>query len=324
MALMAACLTRWAGISLVLTSMAGIYLFKKENFKTRFIQAAVLAGASFLPLTLWMARNALLTGRSIDREISFHPHHLFFSGMGHLILIAFMFYMGISIWSKRVKRDMAKIPEGVVILIGVLFYFCLIYLIMTLLTMIFFDAATKLGDRIFLPLDIAGILLAGLCIHILLELNKKPGTLKPVIIILCLFVGGVNGFQATQWALHRYYNGVGLDSIRWDHSTMIAEIKKIPSEKIVYSNAPAALYFFLNRDAVMLIAKVNRLTRRPDPQYPVFVSTMKDDLSLHKAFLVYFDPDKEWVRQLKDYKSEIPLKTIVSLPDGAIYVWDDK
>jgi hypothetical protein len=340
MALMAACLTRWVGVTLVLTSVAGIFIFKKESVKTRCINAAVLMIASLLPLLFWMARNALVTGKAINRgQISFHPqaladynifnkftffniHTAFFSGTEGLMLIAVMFCMGMALWSKRDKEGLADVPDRAVIFISVLFCFCLAYYIVLILAMTFIDVFTS-SSRLFLPLDMAWILLAALLLDILLASNKKHKFLKLVFIILCSFVAAANLFDAPQRILQGYCSAVGSDSI-YDDLKIMAEVKKIPSDKRLYTNDSNALYFFAKRDSLEFIPKYEKTTK-PDSVYSIFMAKMKDDLRTHKAVLVYFDPldPGQWLPSLNDIQQEIPLKAVAGDSNEAIYVWDD-
>lgn len=343
MVLMVACLTRWAGVTLVMTSVVGIFLLKKESVKVRCIYAAVLLSMSVLPLLLWMAKNAIFSGIAIDRGINFHPHaiaeynildklklfsnySMFFSGVESLILMAVMFYIGMRIWNKRDQAELVKIPDGVVKLIGVLFYFCFIYYIALVLTMTFIDDLTDTSDRILLPLNIFWILLVSLFLYVLLVSNKRCKFFKLVFIVFCLFVGGDNCYRTLQWALQRYHNGVGFENIHWDYLKLIAEVKKIPADKVVYTNSSKALNFFVKRRFVQVISKARMMATRPDVVDIIFMTKMKDDLRADRAVLIYlnFMFSEGAYPSLVDIKKDIPLKVISRVSDGAIYVWDDK
>jgi len=338
LALMASCLTRWVGVTFVLTSMAGIFLFKKESIKTRCTHVAVLMSASLFPLLLWMVRNAVFIGKAIDRgRISFHPqgmaeynifnkfmffniHTPFFSEAEGVLLIIVMFFIGILIWSKRDKEELANVPDGVAIFIGVLFCFCLIYYAVLILTMTFIDALTT-GERLLLPLNISWILLAGLLLHILLVSNRKSGFLKFVFIVLCLFAGVGSLVEAPQRAFQMYYHAVGSDNLQGDDLRIIAEAKKIPLDKILYTNSSNVLSFFDKRDSLELIPKYEGSTGS-DSVYSIFMTRMKNDLKAHKAVLVYFDliDFNQWAPSIEDIQKVIPLKAVVKCSNGAIYV----
>lgn len=339
--LMLACLTRWTGVPLVLTSVAGIFLFKKESIKTRWIHAAVLMSVSLLPLLLWMAGNAVLKGLTVNGELVFHPHdtaqynifnkfvfigrdNMFFSGAQRFILTAVMLFIGIIIWGKRDKEELAKIPDRVVIFIGLLFCCWLIYYVSFALNITFIDNLNSFRNRHFLPLWITWLLLVGMFLSMLLASNKKHEFLKLVFIVLCLFVGGSNLSRTVQEAWDRYYNGVDFDSKSWENSKIIAEVKKIPLDKILYTNSSDVIYFFAQRGSWQLMPRINQATTKRDPEYPVLMARMKKDFKAHKAILVYLDTmAPEYKPSLEDITREIPLKAVVRVLDGTIYEWDD-
>ena len=340
MTLVIACLTRWTGGALVLASIVGILLFKKENVKTRCMYVGVLISASLLPLLLWMAKNAVLTGRAIDWFFIFNPHtvadynvfnkfvfldsrNILFPGAEGLILIVVIFFIGMVIWSKRDRGFFSQIPDGAVIFTGILFYFSLIYYIVLILTMTFFDNAPKIYYRYLLPLHISWILAGGLFLYILLESNKKNNFLKFVFVVLCLLVGVANSFDTIQAALQRYSSIAGFDGIHGDDGKLIAEVKNIPSDKIVYTNSSNAIYSFVKRDSLEIMPQYE-MANRPNPAYAIFMERMKDDLRAHKAVLVYFVlQDPKLYASLEGIKKAIALKTIARSLNGAIYGWDD-
>ena len=341
MALMAVCLTRRIGVAFVLTSLAGIFLFKKECVKTRCVYAVVLMSASLLPLWVWMLRNILFIGKAIaGAEINFHPqtlerynifnkfpffstHTAFFSGREGLILMTVMFFIGMILLHKRDKAALEGIPDGVFILIGVLFYACLSYYFTLIFTMTFIDVFTK-SDRLLLPLNVFWILLVGLFMYVILASSPKSGFLKLVFIILCVFVGMANAFETPQRVLQGYYNAGGADILPGGDLKMIAEIKKLPLDKMLYTNSSNALYFLAKRDSMEFIPKYEKTGL--DSVYGVFMAKMKDDLQTHKAVLVYFDRSdlNEWFPTLEDIQKEIPLKVVARGLYGAIYDEKDR
>ena len=68
-----AILTRYVGISLVITACAGILTFRKIAWRRRLLEAGILGVIALLTLGLWLAWNVAIADTSVNREWSFHP-----------------------------------------------------------------------------------------------------------------------------------------------------------------------------------------------------------------------------------------------------------
>jgi hypothetical protein len=241
-----------------------------------------------------------------------------------VMLLMVAFFSGLMIYKKRDKKGFDGIPDGAAVFIGVLFCFGLIYYLTSILTMIFLDAMTNLTDRILLPLSISWILFSSMILYVFLASNAKDIFLKRVFIIsLVLSIGGTNFFQTLRWAFHRYRVGVGFEGIGWDHSGIIAETKKIPLDKIIYTNNPNALYVAAQRQAHELVPKMDMMSMKPNTLYSVFMMKMKNDLMAQKAVLVYCNSMcmQCGLPSIEDIQKEVPLKSTVKVTDGAIYTF---
>jgi len=299
-----------------------------------------LAGLSLLPMFLWMGINRLSFGVPIDRMFVFHPRPaaeynifkglLFFdisrlpfvAGKAILISIIVCIISGWVIWEKRDDDAIARIPDRLMVFIKVLFIFCFIYCAGTVLTMLFLDAKTDLNDRILLPVNIFLVLLISVFVHVLLAINKRCKFAKAsLIIMLFICIGGINCTQAIKWASQRHRMGEGYGSVAWQNSAIIAEVKKIPLGKILYSNDPSALYVAAKRESVMIMPRINVWTTLPNPLHSSFIIRMKEDLKTHKGLLVYCVNGGS--PSIEELKEEFPLKVITKVSDGAIYEWDD-
>jgi len=344
--LMCACITRWAGLTLTITSITGILMLKREEIKTRLVYMAILGGIGLLPMFIWSGINRLSVGIPIDRIFVFHPpalsgynilDELFFVNIGDLpffvkkyvvILMSIFLVLGWMIWEKRDKDIADRIPATVVNFIRVLFLFCFIYYVGLVLTMVFFDATTKPDHRMLFPLHIFWILLTCVLLHILLMANKKSKMMKALFIMLFICIGGTNGMGIIKWALQRHAKGEDYDGMAWQNSAIIAEVKKIPLGKVLYTNNSNALYVAAKREAlnIVFVSKNDIVFPMSNSLRSSFMTSMRNDLRTYHGLLVYCDRLCESCKgfpSIDELREEFPLKVVQRVSDGAIYAWDE-
>ncbi|MBF0510746.1 MAG: hypothetical protein HQL13_00285 [Candidatus Omnitrophica bacterium] len=330
-----ACLTRFAGIPLVLTG-ALLLFFQKDWLKSR-IWAVAFGCLSLLPLTLWGVVNFLHSGHWTDRMISFHPlsilgmkgypgliNHLS-TGETDLVLVLMlgMVLLGWMIFRNRDSWALKGVPNSTMRFITIIVFFIFFYFVSWGIVVGFLDSLAKRG-RYFLPVEVFELFFCLLCVHLLFSVTRSSRLLKSTFAILLMtYVIGLNLPGALAWGVVRYNEGVAFDRREWDKSAIISEVKKISADTLIYSNNFMALYFLTGRRALPLAYQKDPLSLRPNLAYNDQIKQMKEALSRQRAVLVYglMKFKMPGMVSEEELKKEIPLKMLVKVADGQIYVY---
>jgi hypothetical protein len=68
-----ATLTRYVGLGLVATGGLSILLLSDRRWRRRLLDCVIFGGITLVPLYLWLRRNAIVGGTTVNRELIFHP-----------------------------------------------------------------------------------------------------------------------------------------------------------------------------------------------------------------------------------------------------------
>jgi hypothetical protein len=271
-------------------------------------------------------------------RFAFHPHSLtnlhLWSWPGNpshdggilLSLMAVMIYLGWRIFRRRDPLVIMSIPTQKMLFCHILILFIVIYVLSWLVTIAFFDAeAYHPEGRYSLPIQIFGLLVCLSYVRILFSATKGFESLKFLFVsFLFIYLIGMNLTSAVQWGVQRYNEGIKFDGKRWERSEMIREVKRIPPQTIIYTNDSGALYLLAKRMTFSLIAERNECTLEHNPIFDDLVRKIRKDLYNKNGLIVYFWEGSSDLDKLHDLKEEVPLKCLLKVSDGAIYVWDDK
>lgn len=333
-----ACMTRFAGLSLVLTGIILLLFDKKRSGPNSFNKVLIFASISLFPTILWGARNFLEGGRFIDPAFAFHPFVIGnlercswpvngFS-VPPLILSALtiiLILMGCIFWKGKDRLAVENIPIQMMRFLTTAILFIIIYVVMWGIVIVFFDAMGT-DSRYYLPIQIIGMLLFLGCLSTLFSVTKSPKFLRCIFVLLMsIYLIGINSISAAQWFVKRYNDGVMYSGKAWDKSEIIQEVSQISPHTVIYTNNFHALYIKANRQSIQLESKKDTMTLRRNPLYAVAMKKMKEDLQNKNGLIVYCSLMCEecGLPTIDELKKEIQLKRIVKVSDGEIYGWDD-
>ena len=334
-----ACITRFAGIPLILTGIVILLLDKKKSILNSFATATVFVFVSLFPMILWMIKNFLDGGRFINRVFAFHPTPILQGNYSwpinpigtpsfSLLSFAVLFLLGWLIWKKRDLLAIENISNKRIYFLIIAILYIIIYFLTWYITITFLDAEAH-EPRYLIPIEIIGMLFSLSCIKLLLSVTKSSNFLKVLFCgFLFIYLIGMNLMSMSQWFVERYNNGSGYEGIKWDKSEIIQEVKKISPDMMIYANDVKALYVRANCHAIPLqmTSKIDVLSLNGNSFCNFIMKRMKEDLKSKKGLIVYFSM-KHLEKQkptLNELKNEIPLKMLFKGQDGAIYGWDDR
>lgn len=334
-------LTRYVGVTVVATGIAGILLWDRRAYSRRIVDSVIFAVISVLPIGLWMIRNLHLTGSITDREILFHPITLghfayamktmskwFLPGTVPLLIresclmVAGIGLLGLSILlfkrervtSGSAKQYLEKLPHLLVAFIG-------IYWVFLSISISFFDAATPLDLRILSPIFVSGLVLILCLAHGLFVSVKDAPVVKVISAVLVILFAGCCLLRGASWGMNTRDRGLGYTAKNWKGSEVIQEVRNLASGSLIYSNGPHAVYILTGRNARRIPRKIYHVMCRPNDRYLAEMGEMEEELRNKGGVLVYFDRigRKRFWPTRKELHELLPLYSLVTTSDGVIY-----
>jgi hypothetical protein len=257
-----ACLTRYLGVTFILTGVVVIMLFSRKDWRARALSAVCFALISFLPLGLWMIRNFAISGtlfgprlpsdHTIPQSIEFTSNVLLSwfvpaAIIAHrsLLLVSSLvigFLMGL-VW----KGDFARWRTLFVQLASILL-FIVIYTAV-LIASSSTAAIDPIDDRylspIFVPLSIFLFVLVEQLAERMTK-YRSPALVKTVLITAsAIWLIWFPLRSTISDTLNRLNEGAGgFSTLTWKESTLFQYLAKQPigTDNAIYSNAPDVLY----------------------------------------------------------------------------------
>lgn len=342
-------LARYPGIVCVLTGAIALLLWSHTSYSKRIRDTALFLCISCLPMAMWVLRNALVAGTATNRTIVVHPlttGHIqsFFYTLSTWLLpysrlypldpgirILLMAVIGSTIvsvyrWLSRNTQNTEDVFEWLRRPIhqplAVLGTFVGIYIGFVAFSISLFDLSTPLDHRILLPVHIAVVMLVACALHYALhslEQKTKPhyvfASLWGILMLLSLI--------SSQEFLHTFHTyGWGYSGKAWQKSAIIAEIRTLPVETRIYTNAPDAVYLHTGRVIPILPYKIERTSRLPrGATYTTELAAIQTDVVQNGAVIAYFSTItwRDYLPSEKELRQEMALVPFVEGWDGTIY-----
>ncbi|HOJ09885.1 MAG TPA: hypothetical protein PK733_04750 [Clostridiales bacterium] len=256
-----ACLTRYVGITLIISGII-ILLFQKKKILNRFIEIVIYGFISALPTSIWVARNYMLTGTLTggrppsENTISENAGTLFkiiaawfvpagSENMAYSILGIFIFIA--SIIAIRNHSDQKSNRLAILLIFPVIY---IAYLLLSA-SIVAFDS---INNRLLVPTYIPLVLLQFFSIAYIVKTDKgKKNKIITVLVFVIIFISWIIYpiSEISTDAAYAYENGAGiLASKWWAQSPLIAYVKELPQNSAIYTNCPDAVYFYTGRKSM--------------------------------------------------------------------------
>ncbi len=335
-----ALLTRYAAMAFLATGMLGIVLFSRQRAARRLVQMVVFGALGALPTLLWIFRNLAEAGTAAGRTVGFHPVNkshawqalytisgwlhvpdmapdAFRFGLWLLVALAVLAIVLVILRSRTATKDTGRrIPS----FIKLLLLFIPIYGAFLLVSISLLDANTPLDDRILSPIYVAAIFLVIYGADRVLRAVADPRPWRiGLSAVLVLFVGA-SVVRDTSWIRDSHSQGLGFSSLAWQRSETIQQVRLLPQDVLVYSNAPEAIYLHLERRALPFPKRTKAATRSVNEQYPTELSQMMKQIREDGAVVAYFrgleQPNLPTEAELRQQHS---LRLLAQTADGAMY-----
>ncbi len=189
----------------------------------------------------------------------------------------------------------------------VLLLYAVVQVVMVEIAATFFDAGVNLEPREFIPVFVA-VVMGVACAAPRLPLAKPLTAAASALFVL----GGVVVLAHPER---------GYATAKWRTSPLMADVRAMPADTIVYTNAPDAVYLLANRAVSTVPETRSYSTLKPNPRFAAQIAEIRQTLSRRGGYVVYvrglsrddFVPTEATLRRL------LNLRLVRDEPDGAVY-----
>jgi 4-amino-4-deoxy-L-arabinose transferase-like glycosyltransferase len=300
-----ALLTRYAGVAFLATAALSLLLLGRQSWGRRLGTAVLFGLVAVLPLLLWLARHIGSDRLAGGRAFVFHP-----AGRGHFWQAVYTF----SDWLQaplvspgflRVALLVGVAGAAVALLLHrfatprrqhnvipsiykILLLLLPVYILFLLISISFLDAATPLDNRILSPLYPALVMLGLYALEELFQQSQRWRAIQVSLVLLLVIFVGMSAVRNGRWIWQASQNGLGFSSLAWQQAELIAQIKMLPTDTLIFSNLPDAVYFLAERPANPLPRKRDATTQQINNQYEADLARMGRRVSQEEGVVVYF------------------------------------
>jgi hypothetical protein len=334
-----AIMTRYVGISMVPAASILLMIYRAVPMRRRFLEVALFGLLSLGPFLLWLGRNSAVSGHSANRILSFHPIDLVNLRLGFQTLLAWI-YPGLSELTFPEFRNASLLVSA---LIGVFTVFvawqtlsparratlssgracalrfsmaCLcfagIYGAAVMCSLYFFDASTRLDNRMLSPAYVA-LILAFLSFASGLRRPARIASFAAVVALICLYAPT---FEREVTALRE--QGHGFTSRSWRESDLIKYLQGTSQDSILYSNQALPLQFLSGRPILTTPQAFDSVKDQARPEYSGQLAQVQEQLREPRSVLVLVDADNEITSQEIAALTQ-GLELIRSFREAAVY-----
>lgn len=305
-------LTRYAGLALVATFVAALFILHTTWRKRLASTGILLASAS--PWVLgWSIRNRLIAGNATNRAFAWHP--LTSENIEPGLRVFSEFFIPIESWRREIFKQPGIIEGMIILVLGGIFVWVIVtawrylsspqqertgkearevlsfttgvfifaYLASIVASMLMFDAATKFKLRILAPV-LVSLLILLVVFGIWLRSRRRD-----VVIALTLLILGVSIYKQSitfnTWAKSE----LGYASFQWYDSKAIDYLNTLPDHVMIYTNEPGAVYLYTGRGSYVLPDRFDSAAALVRANFEKGVALMQADINQGKAVLALFD-----------------------------------
>ncbi|MDR3574627.1 MAG: hypothetical protein P4L50_12240 [Anaerolineaceae bacterium] len=338
-----ALITRYIGIAFLPPALAFVFVGRShQQMNRRFRHTIIWLVIACAPLVIFLTRNLLTAGSTVDRSLVFHPAKSFIAHVTSNLIIfidpiqlplmlklaifgllaASLIAVLIILFKGQIRsinlRDVDWRSLGVVLPVSCVL-FSIFYLLFLYISISFLDASTEINYRIVSPMIV--ILIAAI-FSMTWTLSQKlriPASWWGFLLIVCLSIS-IKTPDAIQSVASIQNNSFGYTSQQWRISKSIAYVKTLPADLKIYSNAADVLGFLTDKESLFIPEKWHSTTKLTNPLYNAEIEAMCKDIKENKAVLVYLSQiQRRYLPTQKEIMSTCQLPILQGFVDGTVY-----
>jgi hypothetical protein len=333
-------LTRYAGISLVVSALACLFLTRNRTMRSKVKASVVFLLVSLPSILVWMARNAAWTGSVTNRRWIWHPPPPSYFGASLRLVWSWVSTLGFGshrrdayaglvllaaalgliiwvLWESR-KRDPGSFTKSTKdLLLHPVVLYAPIYLGLILISRFFMDATTPLDNRIASPIYLTLLIfLASIFPSLWRALSGKPGIRIALICGVVLLMVSYGIRVAHETGEHAAEQRGGLASA-WRQGP-VREIWDLPPETVIYTDDLERLYYFYGRGGYQVQREVDSVTGLPRSDYDSQLAEVRRALDSGDAVLFLFVSESTAASKFPEITAG--LEPVVSTSSGTLYL----
>lgn len=335
-------LTRYAGLTFIISCILAILFLNNERIKKRIIDAAIFMAISCIPTGIWIVRTMYVREILSVRSFIFHPVLLInikttISNISKWLLpevipgkirvaVAGVFLIliitGFVILIRKLKQKNNNLVQKLSIKFVLLnTIFIVIYLLFIVFSKSFLDFHIPIRDfRILSPVFISTLIIIIYFLKLLFIYFNSNRIVKIVVSVVCIIFIGFYIVNCINLVRPMYNNGKGYEGRDWKLSATMEELKKYPESNIIYSNGPDVIYLLTGKSASMLPLIENPYTLEKNDIYYQQIKSIEQEIKEKEGIIVFFDKiTRNYLPTEDRLKGELKLRPLIEKVDGAIY-----
>jgi 4-amino-4-deoxy-L-arabinose transferase-like glycosyltransferase len=313
-------LTRYAGLALIATFVLALFILHK-TWRRRFISIGIFLESVLPWFLVWTIRNWLVAGNTTNRTLAWHA--LTSENIRTGLRVFSGFFIPIESWRRELFKQPVIIEGMIVIVLGAVLIWVIAtawkhlsksqpfasspsptvgrgqrakevisfttglyifaYLASIVASMLMFDAATKFKLRILAPVLVSLLIL--LVAFGIWARNKR----RDVVILLTVLLLGVSIYKQSITVNTWASSELGYASFQWYDSQVMALLRELPEDVMIYTNEPGAVYLYTGRGCYVLPDRIDSATAQVHTNFEEGVAAMQADINQGKAVLALFD-----------------------------------
>lgn len=189
---------------------------------------------------------------------------------------------------------------------------------MLIVSLTFFDASTRLNDRILSPVYLIGMILGIIILWNILPV-KDHSWIRATIVLILIGLIGVNFLRSAPILSEMNANGRGFTGKQWQASETIAAVQNLSPEVVIYSNEALPIYFITGRPANNIPEKIDPVKNQIPSDYEDNLQNLLHSVQNCDGVLVIFRDSylPSLYPPLEEFTSGMVLQA--ELPDGWLY-----
>ena len=326
-------LSRYSGAAVLLAGFLSLLTLGKRSLKVKARDAFVFIALASLPMLLWMVRNMLLTGSTTNRGLSIHLINsdtlrqfldtifYWFSPKLHshwleVALLTLVFVISAAFAWRQIRRHCetdCRAPYLAIILL----VFSVVYVVFLMVSLSFFDASTRVSNRILSPLFLAFVLVVVLTMSY--STRRVAQLIIPAVFLAILFIGPLPYMlqQTNQMLTNIQRSGSGFTSQAWMTSPLIQWIRDSDSELVIITNQAMAVNFLTDIPAHQIPERFDPVKEEVRPDYMQQMQSIRMLLTEPQSFMVLFE--RRDLSMPTDADLVEGLELIFTATDGWVY-----
>ena len=327
-------LSRYSGIAVLVASFLSLLTLGKRPFKVKVRDTFIFIGLASLPILLWMVRNILLTGSTTNRGLYIHLINsdtmrqfldvifYWFSPKlhSHWLEVAFLSLVFVicAAFAWREIRRRCEADRKAPYLVIILLIFSVVYVAFLMVSLSFFDASTRISNRILSPLFLAFVLIVMLTMSY--SVRRAGQFIFPAVFLFILFIGPLPYMlqQTNQMLTTIQRSGSGFTSRAWMTSPLIQWLRDLDNESTIVTNQAMAVYFLTEIPAYQIPERFDPVKSEERLGYDLEIESLGILLQEPNSYLVLFESSDSTSPSSIDLFENLQL--VLATEDGRVYL----